>query len=97
MAGSAPDPVAAPDPTATSDPGAAPDDEAKPFEALLNELEALTDRLASGELGIEAATDLYERAEHLHVLATRRLAQVQERFDRRRNAVGGRGTGPAPG
>ena len=58
------------------------------FAALKAELEAVTDRLASGELGIEAATDLYERAEHLHGLASARLAQVQERVDRLRADAG---------
>jgi exodeoxyribonuclease VII small subunit len=59
-------------------------DEGKTFEDLLAELEAVTDRLAGGEIGIEAATDLYERAERLHALASARLAQVQERVDRLR-------------
>jgi exodeoxyribonuclease VII small subunit len=59
-------------------------DESKTFEQLLAELEGVTDRLAGGELGIEAATDLYERAERLHALAAARLAQVQERVDRLR-------------
>ncbi|MDQ2754805.1 MAG: exodeoxyribonuclease VII small subunit [Actinomycetota bacterium] len=52
------------------------------FEELMTELEAITDRLATGELGIEAAADLYERAERLHALATERLAQVQARVER---------------
>jgi exodeoxyribonuclease VII small subunit len=64
------------------------EDGAKTFEQLLAELEAVTDRLASGELGIEAATDLYERAERLHELASARLAQVQERVDRLRADAG---------
>jgi exodeoxyribonuclease VII small subunit len=64
------------------EPGA--EDAAKTFEQLLAELEDVTDRLAGGELGIEAATDLYEQAERLHGLASARLAQVQERVDRLR-------------
>jgi exodeoxyribonuclease VII small subunit len=63
-------------------------DGAKTFEELLAELEDVTDRLAGGELGIEAATDLYERAERLHGLASARLAQVQERVDRLRAEAG---------
>ena len=51
------------------------------FEELMAELEAVTDRLATGELGIEAAVDLYERAERLHAQATARLAQVQARVE----------------
>jgi exodeoxyribonuclease VII small subunit len=51
------------------------------FEELMAELEAATERLATGELGIEAATELYERAERLHALATERLAQVQARVE----------------
>ena len=69
-------------------PAPAGDDTTKTFEQLLAELEAVTDRLAGGELGIEAATDLYERAEYLHGLATSRLAQVQERIDRLRADAG---------
>jgi exodeoxyribonuclease VII small subunit len=52
------------------------------FEQLMDALEAITARLASGELGIEAAADLYEQAEHLHSLASERLAQVQARVER---------------
>lgn len=51
------------------------------FEQLMAELETVTEALATGELGIEAAADLYERAERLHALATARLAQVQARVD----------------
>jgi exodeoxyribonuclease VII small subunit len=47
----------------------------------MNELEAVTERLATGELGIEAAVDLYEQAERLHAEATARLAQVQARVE----------------
>lgn len=60
------------------------EEEALSFEELMAELEAVTEALATGELGIEAAADLYERAEHLHALATARLAQVQARVDRLR-------------
>lgn len=55
------------------------------FEELVAELEAVTEQLAGGELGIEAAADLYERAERLHALASQRLAQVQERIERLRS------------
>jgi exodeoxyribonuclease VII small subunit len=55
--------------------------EGRTFEELMNELEAVTERLATGELGIEAAVDLYERAERLHAQATARLAQVQARVE----------------
>jgi exodeoxyribonuclease VII small subunit len=51
------------------------------FEELMTELETVTERLAAGDLGIEAAADLYERAEQLHALATARLAQVQARVE----------------
>jgi exodeoxyribonuclease VII small subunit len=71
--------MSGPDATSPPDP-----DRHRTFEDLLAELEEVTDRLAGGELGIEAATELYERAESLHVLAAERLAQVQERFERRR-------------
>ena len=51
------------------------------FEELVAALEALTDRLASGQIGIEEAADLYEQAELLHGAATERLAKVQARID----------------
>jgi exodeoxyribonuclease VII small subunit len=55
--------------------------DSRTFEELMTELETLTERLAAGDLGIEAATDLYERAERLHALAAHRLAQVQARVE----------------
>lgn len=51
------------------------------FEELMAELESLTERLAAGDLGIEASADLYERAEQLHALAAERLAQVKARVE----------------
>jgi exodeoxyribonuclease VII small subunit len=51
------------------------------FEELMTELETVTERLAAGDLGIEAATDLYEQALRLHALASERLAQVQARVE----------------
>jgi len=51
------------------------------FEELMGELEAVTERLAAGDLGIEAAADLYEQAERLHALAAERLAVVQARVE----------------
>ncbi len=71
------------EPPSGLEPGAPVEDE-RSFEELLADLEEITERLAGGELGIEAATDLYERAEHLHELASARLAQVQQRVDRLR-------------
>jgi exodeoxyribonuclease VII small subunit len=52
------------------------------FEQLLEALEALTDQMATGALGIEAATDLYEQAAALHTLAVARLQQVEDRIAR---------------
>jgi len=57
-------------------------DDGRTFEELVAELEQVTDLLAGGEIGIEAAADLYERAQKLHLLASERLASVQERVDR---------------
>lgn len=54
-------------------------DPERTFEDLMAELEAVTERLAAGDLGIEAATDLYEQAERLHAQAAQRLGQVQAR------------------
>jgi len=52
------------------------------FEELLSALEALTARLATGELGIEAAADLYEQAEILHAAAAERLEAVEARIQK---------------
>lgn len=82
MTGSLPDGAAPAEDEADRDDGA---DATRTFEQLLAELEAVTDRLAGGDLGIEAAADLYERAERLHALASARLAQVQTRVDRLRS------------
>lgn len=51
------------------------------FEELMVELETITATLAAGDLGIEAAADLYQRAEELHALASERLDQVKARVD----------------
>lgn len=52
------------------------------FEELMAELEEVTARLAAGDIGIEAAADLYERAEKLHARAAERLEQVRARVER---------------
>lgn len=52
------------------------------YEQLVEALERVTNRLASDELGIEDAADLYEEAGRLHAAATERLARVKERIDR---------------
>jgi exodeoxyribonuclease VII small subunit len=87
-------PVEGVDPTVGASPGG---DEERSFEDLVGELEAVTDRLATGELGIEAATDLYERAELLHRLASDRLAQVTERVARLPSPPGPGRSDAAPG
>jgi exodeoxyribonuclease VII small subunit len=58
-----------------------PADEDLTFEQLVEALESLTERMAAGDIGIEAAADLYERAQHLHALAAVRLARVQQRIE----------------
>jgi exodeoxyribonuclease VII small subunit len=57
-------------------------DESLTFEQIMTELEAANERLSSGELGIEAAVELYERAERLGALARARLEELQARVDR---------------
>ena len=58
---------------------------ARRFEDLLAELEAVTDRLATGEIGIEEAADLYEHASRLHREAAERLDAVRARVERLRD------------
>ena len=61
--------------------GADPDELAGlTFEALVARLEGLTGQLASGELGIEQAADLYEQAQRLHAEAAARLDAVTRRL-----------------
>lgn len=50
------------------------------FEEIMAVLEAVTTKMANGELGIEAATDLYEQAELLHAAAQARLDAVEARI-----------------
>jgi exodeoxyribonuclease VII small subunit len=64
--------------------------DAMTFEQLVAALEQLTDRMASGEIGIEEAADLYEQAEQLHARATERLARVQARIEARAAKASGR-------
>jgi exodeoxyribonuclease VII small subunit len=55
------------------------------FEQLLERLEQLTGRLASGEVGIEEAADVYEEAGRVYAAARDRLAAVQERIEKLRS------------
>lgn len=52
------------------------------FEQILAALESVTNRMANGDLGIEAATDLYEQAEILHAVAQERLEAVEARISK---------------
>jgi len=51
------------------------------FEQLLERLEGITRRMAAGDIGIEAVTDLYEEAGRLHAEAGERLEQVRRRLE----------------
>lgn len=50
------------------------------YEQLLDQLEILTQQLASGELGIERAADLYEKARIIHKVAQYRLDSIRSRL-----------------
>jgi exodeoxyribonuclease VII small subunit len=52
------------------------------YEELVEKLEDLTRRIAAGEVGIEEASELYERAGVIHRLAAERLGQVKARIER---------------
>lgn len=52
------------------------------YEELVDALEQLTHRMADGDVGIEEAVDLYERAGRLHEQASERLARIQDRIAR---------------
>lgn len=51
------------------------------YEQIVEKLEAVTAQLASGDKGIEAATDLFEEAQRLHAAASARLEQVKQRLE----------------
>jgi exodeoxyribonuclease VII small subunit len=58
------------------------DGDPRSFEELVAALEALTTRMAAGDIGIEEAASLYEQAQALHDRAAARLARVQQRIER---------------
>lgn len=51
------------------------------YEELIDTMEALTARMAGGDIGIEEVADLYERVGRLHAEATSRLARVRQRIE----------------
>ncbi len=57
------------------------------YEELVALLEDLTRRMSSGEVGIEEAADLYERASVVHREAAARLETVRKRIDSLRRAA----------
>ncbi len=61
------------------------------YEQLVESLEHLTERMSDGDIGIEEAVDLYERAGRLEALARTRLERVQQRI----NALADEGGGDA--
>jgi len=63
------------------------------FEQLVEQLEETIARMASGNLGIEEVTDLYERAGRLHALAAERLAAISARIEK---LTGAGDPGPPP-
>ena len=65
-----------------SSAGGADDFDQLTFEQLVALLEELIERMASGDIGIEEATTLYERANRVHQLAASRLDQVRDRVER---------------
>ncbi|HVM08978.1 MAG TPA: exodeoxyribonuclease VII small subunit [Acidimicrobiales bacterium] len=52
------------------------------FEQIVEQLESTIARMASGDLGIEEVTELYERAGALHAAAEARLADIQQRIEK---------------
>ncbi len=67
--------------------------ESMSYEQLVEALEHLTERMADGEIGIEEAVDLYERAGRLEELARARLESVQQRIKALSEEGGSRGNG----
>lgn len=63
-----------------SDEHGSPDLGALTYEELVALLEDLARRMSSGEVGIEEAAALYERAGAVHAAASERLARVTQRL-----------------
>lgn len=63
----------------TDSTGGSAEWDAMSFEQLVDALESITRQMASGDIGIEEAASLYERAGALHAVATERLEQVRAR------------------
>jgi exodeoxyribonuclease VII small subunit len=59
------------------------------YEQLVDQLEAVTAQMASGDIGIEAAVDLYERAGRLYAEAQARLEGVRQRIEALSDATEG--------
>jgi exodeoxyribonuclease VII small subunit len=57
------------------------------FEELVTELERVASAMDRGDIGIEEAADLYERAAALHAAASERLVGVQKRLAELRGAT----------
>lgn len=51
------------------------------FEQLVDLLESITRRMASGDIGIEEVAGLYEDAGRLHAEASERLQRVRHRLE----------------
>lgn len=51
------------------------------YEQIVEQLEVVTAELATGGAGIEAAADLFEKAQALHAAASARLDQVRKRLE----------------
>lgn len=58
-----------------------PIEEEMRYEQIVEQLEAVTEQLAGGSVGIEAAADLYEKAGRLHAVAAARLDAVRQRLE----------------
>jgi len=55
--------------------------DAMSYEQLVEALDALVARMATGDIGIEEVADLYEQAGRLHAAAARRLERVRQRIE----------------
>ena len=55
-------------------------DDPRTYEQLLGDLEALVGKMATGGIGIEESTSLFEEATRLHRLATERLQAIEDRI-----------------
>ena len=74
-----------------------PKDEARSFEAALAELESIIDRIESGEIGLEASLEEYQKGVGLIKRCRAVLDAAEQRVEQLAEELDGPGDGNGPG